>query len=321
MLQKFLLQNKFLSATIQIFESEIICHDCILQRKTNSSSWIQIPNHQLVYFSAAYEDVSPTDQRVVRLLAFKRQSESLKNGLICIGHYATSIKTLPYRGFDELLNVGSKSEYEATLITCPLPPNDFKQLPNAISIFPFGTKLSAIQQNLSSAAEVVPWGSGKKSRLTICVSPIYEYCNRKQFLLFLQHYLLQGAEKFVFHQRRWDDEIEKVLRYWRTANPLIEIEIVPWPLIPELIISDGFLTKRIDINEKLHYYGQNLAINHCVLKERFRSRFVASIDVDELIFCTRSKISIEELSLFQVSVVCEHKSQQKISLIQKKRRI
>ncbi len=99
--------------------------------------------------------------------------------------------------------------------------------------------------------------------------------------LFLAHYAKQNVEKFVFYKINWTEKVEIVLKEFSRQNPKIKLEIISWPYPFPKIILDGNKTE--DPNAGMHYRGQNLAINDCILRELYRSRYVASIDVDELL--------------------------------------
>ncbi|XP_029923701.1 uncharacterized protein LOC115370702 [Myripristis murdjan] len=59
------------------------------------------------------------------------------------------------------------------------------------------------------------------------------------------------------------------------------IEVIPWSMADYLNVSRGFEPQR-DPGD-LHYYGQIPALNDCVYRYMYRSKYVALHDMDELI--------------------------------------
>lgn len=127
--------------------------------------------------------------------------------------------------------------------------------------------------------------------------------NRNQSLLcimqgntvFLKYYRSQGVDKFVFYYQNATDEVKQVLMSAQNSQRFdADIELILWPNpIPNIKFTDG--RSPLPVEKNLHYRGQKLAINDCVLRESNRSKFVASVDFDELIFPTNGRNLLEFL--------------------------
>lgn len=118
---------------------------------------------------------------------------------------------------------------------------------------------------------------------------INNYPFTRQLELFLKYYSNHGVDKFIFYYQNASMEIQDLL-FTHQQQLKTDIDVILWPSpLPTLKFSNG---KSISIERQLYYRGQKLAINDCVLRETNRSKFLAIIDLDELIFPTKNGIDL-----------------------------
>uniref|UniRef100_A0A8C1DGZ6 Glycosyltransferase family 92 protein n=1 Tax=Cyprinus carpio carpio TaxID=630221 RepID=A0A8C1DGZ6_CYPCA len=87
-----------------------------------------------------------------------------------------------------------------------------------------------------------------------------------------------------------DSNTQKVLDYYEKNG---FVEIIPWTITKHINVSRGW-----EINKspgRLHYFGQIPALNDCVYRYMYQSRYVALHDMDELILPIKVKTWTELL--------------------------
>ncbi|CAL1548067.1 unnamed protein product [Lymnaea stagnalis] len=106
---------------------------------------------------------------------------------------------------------------------------------------------------------------GQRSRnFTVCYSALFNYKNPTHLITSLAYNQVLGAEHFYVYNHSVSNTTDAVLRHYQRLGLLT---VLQWSL-PTLGIW---------------YYGQNLAINDCVYRNKFVSQFVVIQDTDELI--------------------------------------
>ena len=104
---------------------------------------------------------------------------------------------------------------------------------------------------------------------TVCVPPMFDKgISAQQFVEFVEVNRMFGAGRFVFYIESIDDDLEYcITRY--ADNGLVEL--VPW---------------HFDNALDLKYHGQIIAINDCLYRTMYRTRYVVGHDADEFIVPT-----------------------------------
>ncbi|XP_060613366.2 glycosyltransferase family 92 protein F59C6.8-like [Anolis sagrei] len=114
---------------------------------------------------------------------------------------------------------------------------------------------------------------------TVCISTMFgNYNNVLQFIQSMEMYKLLGMQKVVVYKNNCSQLMEKVLDFYVAEGTL---EIVPWPITSYLNVSKEWLSK--DDGTQIGYYGQIAALNDCVYRNMYRSRYVLLNDIDEII--------------------------------------
>ncbi|RVE65185.1 hypothetical protein OJAV_G00134180 [Oryzias javanicus] len=118
---------------------------------------------------------------------------------------------------------------------------------------------------------------------TVCFSTMFDYTNVLQPVLFqlvqsLEMLQLLGVNRVVIYKTSCSLETQNVLDHY-THEGLVEV--IPWSLSKYLNVSRGWLPKHGP--GELHYFGQIPALNDCLYRYMYRTKYLALHDVDELI--------------------------------------
>uniref|UniRef100_A0A667XLM3 Glycosyltransferase family 92 protein n=1 Tax=Myripristis murdjan TaxID=586833 RepID=A0A667XLM3_9TELE len=87
---------------------------------------------------------------------------------------------------------------------------------------------------------------------------------------------LLGVSRVVIYKTSCDADTQRLLDYYTDKG-----EVIPWSMSKHLNVSKSWRPEK-DPGD-LHYYGQIPALNDCVYRYMYQSRYVAMHDVDELI--------------------------------------
>ncbi|XP_059187331.1 uncharacterized protein LOC131970084 [Centropristis striata] len=113
---------------------------------------------------------------------------------------------------------------------------------------------------------------------TVCFSTMYDYSNVLQLVQSLEMLQLLGVGRVVVYLTSCSPETQRVLDYY-TQKGLVEV--IPWSMSRYLNVSRGWLPYHGPGD--LHYFGQIPALNDCMYRYMYRSRYLAQHDIDELI--------------------------------------
>ncbi|XP_016300424.1 uncharacterized protein LOC107656975 isoform X1 [Sinocyclocheilus anshuiensis] len=125
---------------------------------------------------------------------------------------------------------------------------------------------------------------------TICISVMYDYESVLNLVQSMEMFRLLGAQRVVIYKTNCDSDTQKVLDYYEKNG---FVEIIPWTIKKHIVVSTGW---EIDISPgQLHYYGQIPALNDCVYRYMYQTRYLALHDMDELILPFKVKTWTELL--------------------------
>ncbi|XP_032993960.1 uncharacterized protein LOC117040349 [Lacerta agilis] len=114
---------------------------------------------------------------------------------------------------------------------------------------------------------------------TVCISTMFgDYNNVLQFVQSVEMYKLLGAQKVVIYKNSCSQLMEKVLQFYVVEGT---VEVVPWPITSYLNVSNEW--HFTNDGTQIGYYGQIAALNDCVYRNMYRSRYVLLNDIDEII--------------------------------------
>ncbi|XP_066466975.1 uncharacterized protein [Tiliqua scincoides] len=116
-------------------------------------------------------------------------------------------------------------------------------------------------------------------QFTVCVSPMHgEYNNILQFIQSMEMYKILGVDKVVIYKNSCSQLMVKVLDFYVAEGT---VEIIPWPIDSYLSVS-SYWHHSMDAKD-IGYYGQITALNDCVYRNMYKSRYVLLNDIDEII--------------------------------------
>lgn len=157
------------------------------------------------------------------------------------------------------------SRYTANYIFCSLPDNE---VPDAVSIVehPDDIKPSNILPIRIKAMKK------HMHNFSVCLAPIQQnYENTEELIEWLEIVRLLGATKVFIYVQNATNDVVSVLKFYQ-ANGLVTL--LRWSL-PSIYCNQAM--------KQLHYCGQMVSINDCIYRNKGKSRFVASFDLDEMI--------------------------------------
>ncbi|XP_031747396.1 beta-1,4-galactosyltransferase galt-1-like [Xenopus tropicalis] len=123
------------------------------------------------------------------------------------------------------------------------------------------------------------------SDFTVCMSTMFgNYSNALQFIQSIEMYKIMGVQRVTIYKNSASALMEKALQYYAAEGI---VDIVEWPIDAYLSVSTKwhYTMEPKDIG----YYGQIAALNDCVYRNMYRSKFVALIDTDEVILPVKYK--------------------------------
>ncbi|XP_029301588.1 uncharacterized protein LOC115017372 [Cottoperca gobio] len=129
---------------------------------------------------------------------------------------------------------------------------------------------------------------------TVCFSTMFDFTNVLQLVQSLEMLQLLGVNRVIIYKTSSSPETQSVLDYY-THKGLVEV--IPWSFSRFLNVSHGFSPSHGPGD--LHYFGQIPALNDCIYRYMYQSRYVALHDMDELILPQSVNSWLELLPLLE----------------------
>ncbi|XP_068104127.1 glycosyltransferase family 92 protein F59C6.8-like [Hyperolius riggenbachi] len=118
------------------------------------------------------------------------------------------------------------------------------------------------------------------AEFTVCISAMFgNSSNVLPMIQAMEMYRLLGAQKVVIYKNSCSQPIGQVLDYYVSEG---FVEIVPWPIEKYLRTSDAW-HQSMNPSNQIGYYGQLVALNDCLYRNMYQSRYVTFNDIDEII--------------------------------------
>uniref|UniRef100_A0A668SA87 Glycosyltransferase family 92 protein n=1 Tax=Oreochromis aureus TaxID=47969 RepID=A0A668SA87_OREAU len=180
----------------------------------------------------------------------------------------------------QLLSNGSASihrdhfgfAYGTADIMCPLPSGC--ETPSSIAVTSAAANTTEFLEvkNQQEKTESFPYN------FTVCISTMFDFTNVLQLVQSLEMLQLLGVNRVVVYKTSCSPETQRILDYY-THKGLVEV--IPWSLSRYVNVSRSWLPSHGP--GELHYFGQIPALNDCLYRYMYQSRYVALHDIDELI--------------------------------------
>ncbi|XP_043975920.1 uncharacterized protein LOC122832845 isoform X1 [Gambusia affinis] len=129
---------------------------------------------------------------------------------------------------------------------------------------------------------------------TVCLSTMFDFNNVLQLVQSLEMFRLLGVSKVFVYKTNCSAKTQRVLNYYTRKGFL---EVIPWSMSSFLNVSRGWLP--LHGPGDIHYFGQITALNDCLYRNMYRSKYVALHDIDELILPQTVKTWTELLPLLE----------------------
>lgn len=167
-------------------------------------------------------------------------------------------------------------EYGTATITCPLNDECLKPTHVAVTSSSSANHSESITSFQSIMNRDVP--AAFPHQFTVCISVMYDYTNVLNLVEAMEMFRLLGATRVAIYLTNCDSNVQKVLDYYVERG---FVEVIPWTIKKHVQVSSGW--RKPESEGELHYYGQIPALNDCVYRYMYQSRYVALHDMDELI--------------------------------------
>ena len=104
-------------------------------------------------------------------------------------------------------------------------------------------------------------------QFTVCLMPLYfNYSRGYELVEWIELNRILGAERFTVYVQSSADNVAKILTYYEQQEL---VELVRWPL------PVG--------KDEIHYFGQVLALQDCLYRNKATSEYVVNLDLDEFV--------------------------------------
>ncbi|KAI4884539.1 hypothetical protein NFI96_023206, partial [Prochilodus magdalenae] len=113
---------------------------------------------------------------------------------------------------------------------------------------------------------------------TVCISVMFDYSNVLQFVQTMEMYKILGVQKVAIYRTSCSPDIQKVLDYYVDQG---FVDVIPWTVNNSIRVSRSW--KKFVSPGDLEYYGQIVALTDCLYRYMYESRYIALLDLDELI--------------------------------------
>eukprot|EP00079_Xenopus_tropicalis_P013488 XP_002942012.1 PREDICTED: uncharacterized protein LOC100495391 [Xenopus tropicalis] len=117
------------------------------------------------------------------------------------------------------------------------------------------------------------------ANFTVCISAMFgNYSNVLQFIQTIEMYKILGTQKVTVYLNNCSRQMEEVLQYYTEEGT---VEVIPWHIQRYLKVSHNW--QYPDDGTEIGYYGQISALNDCLYRNMYSSKFVVLNDQDEII--------------------------------------
>ncbi|XP_063791583.1 beta-1,4-galactosyltransferase galt-1-like [Pseudophryne corroboree] len=223
------------------------------------------------FIIAPYFEHRIQDKRAVRILSIIHHKEVKE--LYCWFCCTINKYVMVSQAQIDILRHRFGFPYGATNLVCMEPPGCYAKY-LSVHTSPTGnmTELPLFQiQN----QDMRPFSAN----FTVCISTMFgNYSNVLQFIQTMEMYRILGAQRVMIYLNNCSPQVEKVIQYYIAEGI---VEVIPWPIQQYLRTSPkwNYFMDAKDIG----YYGQVTALNDCIYRNMYRSKFVLLNDIDEII--------------------------------------
>ena len=109
-------------------------------------------------------------------------------------------------------------------------------------------------------------------QFTVCLMPLnFNYSRSYELVEWIELNRILGAERFTIYVHSSADNVERILSYYKEHGL---VEVIRWPLPVS--------------NDEVHYFGQVVALQDCLYRNKATSEYVVNLDLDEFVIPHRN---------------------------------
>uniref|UniRef100_A0A672H6E0 Glycosyltransferase family 92 protein n=1 Tax=Salarias fasciatus TaxID=181472 RepID=A0A672H6E0_SALFA len=161
--------------------------------------------------------------------------------------------------------------YGTADIMCPVP--SACQSPSYITV-----TSDKLEQRFMEVKNLEAKTDSFRYNFTVCLSTMFDFTNVLQLVQSLEMMRLLGVNRVVVYKTSCSPETQRLLDHYTQQGFL---EVVSWTLSRHVNVSRGWLP--LHGPGDLHYMGQIPALNDCLYRYMYQTRYLALQDMDELI--------------------------------------
>ncbi|KAM4589124.1 uncharacterized protein V3H82_003284 isoform 1-T2 [Fundulus diaphanus] len=254
--------------------------------KGEPASLVEVNGSRTLLISAYLEHRAKPKKVLVIAIRFRIEKVTLQCNLLCQEKFYVS------KAATEIHSDHFGFPYGTADISCPLPSGC--ETPTHVAITSAAVKngdpndLKFLEVRNQRALTSFPY------TFTSCFSTMYNFTNVLQLVQSLEMLQFMGVNRVAIYKTNCSADTQRVLDYY-TEKGLVEV--IPWSLSKYLNVSRRALPKQ-DPGD-IHYFGQIPALNDCLYRFMYRSKYVAMHDPDEFILPQSVNSWVELLPLLE----------------------
>ncbi|XP_068173729.1 uncharacterized protein [Antennarius striatus] len=251
-------------------ERPAVASQCAPGQPVLKGQMVSVKGTKTVLMSAYQEH--RTGKREVRVIAVVLRSETVayRCHFCCRGQPHIS------EGFNNIHSDHFGFKYGTADIMCPIPSSC--ETPSHIAV----TSAEDDPEEESEKEFLEVWNQNPKDsfnyNFVVCVSTMFDFTNVLQLVQSMEMLKLLDVDRVAIYRTSNSPEVQRILDYYKKTG---FVEVIPWSLSRFVNVSRDF--DPASGPGDLHYFGQIPALNDCVYRYMYRSKYVAQNDIDELI--------------------------------------
>ncbi|XP_073397265.1 beta-1,4-galactosyltransferase galt-1-like isoform X1 [Dendrobates tinctorius] len=245
--------------------------DPVCKLNVTNNTIIKVKNSK-TFLVSAYLDFR--GNRIVRILGitYRYEPDSLLCDFCFLNPSNSNINFAEYQVHTDHFNF----PYGTTDLLCNVQDDED---PEYVSLYQMDDPAPVFLKIQNTVEQVNNLEHKFQYNILICISAMFDaYSNVLQFIQSMEMYRMLGAEKVIIYHTESSPDMKKILSYY---VDLKFVELISWPITSFINVSKGWHYP--DHPGDLHYFGQTAALNDCIYRNMYKSKYIALNDIDELI--------------------------------------
>ncbi|OCT66997.1 beta-1,4-galactosyltransferase galt-1 isoform X2 [Xenopus laevis] len=252
---------------------------------TATGSITPLQDNKTVIISAYYDNRESNNVRIIAILHVDKVKE-----LYCWFYCKFSNGYTPVRAHIDVPSDRFDFSYSAVILLCEEPRLCFSQY---ISIHSMSTGRidGGPVFEIKNREPLSP-----SANFTVCISTMFGNSrNVLQFVQAMEMYRILGAQRVVIYKNSCSPTIERAIEYYVLEGV---VEVVPWPIDRYLRTSHAW-HHAMDPRNEIGYYGQLAALNDCLYRNMYKTKYLTFNDIDEIILPRKHRDWNEMMEVLQ----------------------